>query len=266
MSTSSIKEASEDLGFFRPKMGWLLSHHAALAAIVAIFLYVVGYFYFNGYLSGFGYSMDAMPQDYVAIELRAFFIIVELSIYTWNHVFGIGVTALVLSAVALVAIAILYAALKISTLFLDRIVIRWRKFFLWRIRAEHAKRSAAGKPPEKFDLAFARSVMYAAIVFPAVVLWILLAVSMVSFIGLAQHYGRYLAGKKIDQFVECKDRPSVDSVHKRCVEIDAGEQGQFVGDIVAGSADLLLIFDGQRAHLLKRSDELKAVALVKPLL
>lgn len=261
MSTSSVKEASESADFFRQKIDWLFKHYAPFSAIAAIFVYALGYFFFNGYLSGFGYSTDSMPQDYVAVVLRAFFLFVYFGLYTMDHVFGIVVAMLIVAVVALVAIAILYAALKFGAWLLDlvaaAVIARWKKLIPSRISAAH-------KPPGRIGRALVGSAM--CVVFVAVrtvVLWIVLAIVVISPIGLAQHYGRHLAEEVIDRFVECKDRPRGDPVRKRCVEIDAGEQGKFVGDVVAGSTDLLLIFDGQRAHLLKRSDELKVVALVK---
>jgi len=266
MSTSSVKESPEDAAFFRPKIDWLLKHYTVLAAIAATFLYALGYFFFDGYLSGFGYSMDAMPQDHVAVVMRAFFFFVYVWIYTVSHVFGIGVATLIVAVAMLVAIAVLYAILKFCARFLDRLVTRWRRFVPRCIGAALARRSAAGEPPGILDRAFAWLVVFvAAIALPAVVLWVCWAFFVITFIGVAQYYGDYLAREQIRKFVKCEARPFGDRMSKRCVEIDAGKQGQFVGDVVAGSTDWLLIFDGNRARLLKRSDELKAVVLVKPI-
>lgn len=266
MSTSPAKEAPEVAKFFRPKIEWLFEHYAVLAALAATFLYALGYFFFDGYLSGFGYSMDAMPQDYVAVVLRAFFLFVYLWKYTLGHLFGLTVSTLIAAVAALVAIAALYAILKFCAWFLDRLVTRWRRFVPRRIGAVHAHRSDIGEPPGRIDRAFAGGAVYlVAIALPAVVLWVWSALVVITFIGLAQHYGEYLAKEQIGKFMECEKRPFGDRMRKRCLEIDAGKQGQFVGDVVAGSPDLLLIFDGRRAHLLKRSDELEAIALVKPL-
>ena len=72
-------------------------------------------------------------------------------------------------------------------------------------------------------------------------------------------YGKQVGRDEIRNFVECSDKKR----SQACATFTAGVGAPVAGEVVSGTNDLLLVFDGSAAYLLKRSNDLRGTVRIR---
>lgn len=217
--------------------GSLLKHVSLVMTTIATAGYLLGYWFFDGYLSGYGYSMRAMPHDYAAVMMELFLLFVHagaaLLREQWQALFA---------ALLIGCFLMFYAALLL---------------FLSGSKYSDRKRSGAsiGERTRAWLVVTFAGLSPIASYALLVSAFILLFVPIVA----TNTFGKNVAKEEIANFLPCSNRVG----KAPCIAF--GEQGKpaIVGDVIAGTDGMVLVYDGTIAHLLKRADSLRGEARIR---
>jgi hypothetical protein len=222
------------------KVNWagsLLKNISLIMSVVATAGYLLGYWFFDGYLGGYGYSMRAMPHDYAAVMMELFMLLIHaggaLVLQEWRALFAALLVGCVLT---------LYAAL-----------------LLWLSSSAGAGKTRPGASIGERGRAWLVVVFAGFSPLATYVFVVLVFAALILPIAAASAFGKSVAQEEKANFLQCGNR----SGKSACVAFDEEGKPSVVGDVVAGTDALVLIYDGATAHLLKRGDNLRGSARVR---
>lgn len=260
--------------------------------------YALGYFHFDGYLRGYHYSMRAMPQSYSDVMLETYFLFANLvgevlvrhdGILPWLVIAGIAITAVLAISAALVNIFIRSTEENEGVKWpshglcsFPKNIMKWGRLSwlpkLWKSQPMVAIAGILRFVVLRPYSAFVRLLtidshrskrlrrrtwfgLYLAAVGPYIGYFALFVIPALVFVApalWARQYGEHLAKTEIERFQPCEKRTQA----PWCAPFKRGEF-TVTGVAIAGTEAQILIFDGQKAWLLNRTDDLVGEVTLK---
>ena len=230
-----------------------------MVATVGVLVYLISYWFFDGYLTRYGYSMRAIPHDYAAIMMESFLLVfhgllVALSSPSWVYVLLALIGGMLIYLWLVLGVGVVIGAAVKSWQVRRR--LRLKNGGQWWVQVRPPTWLAAHLDPIKRMAA--KSLVGALL--PLLLTAFLLCAGLVLVISVlgAYRFGIWVASEEIKSFVSCDKRDVA-----RCATYKTKANATITGEVIAGTATTLLVFDGTNAYLLQRSDALSAESRAK---